>query len=543
MIAIAAGLSNVLAGRNQAPARGEAERVALIVQQCLTSAVNKIIPPIGAGFSCRRTLGKEQSGLAARFLRAVLIFMLLDGSCRAIAQQPADPVAAGNDCPKIQADWTPPEQFVWRQVCAGEAADFDEGSMYGGDLDPRKPDGWGADRALSSKFLETILVKDPFRGSLTRRGVVIVGAYVPENVDLEGASLQHPLELKKSRFDKEVDLQWVSSTSHIDLSGSKFVGALKMNGVQINADLNMSDHSEFASVALEGAHIGGSVDFGWSKVAEGLDGIAIHIAQALYLNESGQFSGVLDLSFATIGESLDLSDGTFTNYIKLADAQIGTLYFGSTKEDPPQPLARWQDNVEMNLHNAKIDVIPNMSAAWPQKLDLNGFSYRSLNDPDDPISSSQIIQWFSKQGGYSAQPYEQLALVLQNLGLTTDATDVRYLGREKEREGSKGWRYLGLTSLNWLVGYGYYPQFAIAWVILLIALGALVLRTSRQGLANGMPYGIAYSFDMLLPLIKLREWHYEINLEGWVRYYFYWQKIAGWILASFLVAGLSGLTK
>ena len=61
MIAIAAGLSNVLAGRDQAPARGEEERVALIAQHCLTSAVNKIIPPIRAGFSCRRTLGREQS--------------------------------------------------------------------------------------------------------------------------------------------------------------------------------------------------------------------------------------------------------------------------------------------------------------------------------------------------------------------------------------------------------------------------------------------------------------------------------------------------
>jgi len=57
------------------------------------------------------------------------------------------------------------------------------------------------------------------------------------------------------------------------------------------------------------------------------------------------------------------------------------------------------------------------------------------------------------------------------------------------------------------------------------------------------PYGVSYSFDLLLPIIRLREQHYCIDLAGWARYYFYIHKIMGWVLASFLVAGLSGLTK
>ena len=58
-----------------------------------------------------------------------------------------------------------------------------------------------------------------------------------------------------------------------------------------------------------------------------------------------------------------------------------------------------------------------------------------------------------------------------------------------------------------------------------------------------MPYGLVYSFDLLLPLIKLREQHYKIELAGWARYYFYLHKLMGYILASFLIASLSGLTK
>jgi hypothetical protein len=76
-----------------------------------------------------------------------------------------------------------------------------------------------------------------------------------------------------------------------------------------------------------------------------------------------------------------------------------------------------------------------------------------------------------------------------------------------------------------------------------VIIGAIVLRVSGEGPRNGMPFGLAYSFDILLPIIKLRDRHYQIDLKTWARYYFYGHKIMGFVLASFLIAGLSGLTK
>ena len=58
-----------------------------------------------------------------------------------------------------------------------------------------------------------------------------------------------------------------------------------------------------------------------------------------------------------------------------------------------------------------------------------------------------------------------------------------------------------------------------------------------------MPFGVAYSFDMLLPIVRLREEHYKTDLHGFARYYFYGHKILGYVLASFLIAGISGVTK
>ena len=57
---------------------------------------------------------------------------------------------------------------------------------------------------------------------------------------------------------------------------------------------------------------------------------------------------------------------------------------------------------------------------------------------------------------------------------------------------------------------------------------------------NKIPWGIAYSLDMLLPIIKLRDMHYEIDLSGWARYYFYAHKLAGYVLVGFPAARLGG---
>jgi hypothetical protein len=57
-----------------------------------------------------------------------------------------------------------------------------------------------------------------------------------------------------------------------------------------------------------------------------------------------------------------------------------------------------------------------------------------------------------------------------------------------------------------------------------------------------MTLGPIYALDMLLPIIRLREEHYKIELNGIARYYFYFHKLMGYLLGSFLVAGISGLT-
>jgi hypothetical protein len=48
---------------------------------------------------------------------------------------------------------------------------------------------------------------------------------------------------------------------------------------------------------------------------------------------------------------------------------------------------------------------------------------------------------------------------------------------------------------------------------------------------------------MLIPLVKLRDAHSKDDPRGLVLYYFYAHRMFGWILASFIAAGVAGLVK
>lgn len=101
-----------------------------------------------------------------------------------------------------------------------------------------------------------------------------------------------------------------------------------------------------------------------------------------------------------------------------------------------------------------------------------------------------------------------------------------------------------------LVGFGYYPQSAILWVAGFTVLGALVLRSSPKARAKGWPWCLGASLDHLLPIVELNKEFSDFfddpareRLTGWQLFYFAFHASVGFMLASFVVAGLAGLTQ
>jgi len=195
-----------------------------------------------------------------------------------------------------------------------------------------------------------------------------------------------------------------------------------------------------------------------------------------------------------------------------------------------------------------------VAECWPDKLDLNGFTYRSLGGfsaSEKDLMIYRPVEWFEgwlgKQPVYTPGPYQQLAAVLREQGQPDTADEILYAGKEEERAQSTSMGYIEATANKWFIGYGYHKFWSMYWAFGFLIAGTVLLWLSGEGRRvsrhYSLPYGIFYSFDLLLPIIRLREKHYQIDLRGWVRYYFYFHKIMGYVLGGFLIAGISGLVK
>jgi cytoskeletal protein CcmA (bactofilin family) len=364
-------------------------------------------------------------------------------------------------------------------------------------------------------------------GALSLQGSKVTGELNMNIIKVDGGLFMN----NQAKF-AEVDLTGAHVGGDLDLRGSKVTGKLIVNGLQVGSNLFMRDKAEFAEVDLTGAHVDGDVDLRGSKVAGDVNCYGLEVERQVFMG--AKFDGRIYCDIAKIKGDLDLSYGQFKQDVDLSGTQID----GSLRLSTNDQRAQWADGVTLLLRDAKVlGTIPALTDAWAPKLDLEGFTYRSVGAADD------YKDWFGRLDHYAPQPYDQLASTVQSQGNGAQATAIRYSSRERERSEAKDGAWVWLTILKWVIGYGYYPYLAVYWAIALVIMGALVLRVSGEGPRNGMPYGIAYSIDTLLPIIRLREKHSQIDLQSWPRYYFYGHRIMGYVLGFFLIAGITGLTK
>lgn len=531
-----------------------------------------------------------------------------------------DHSTCGGEPPKLGPlpKWNPQEKWVWERVSAGEMANFNQTQGYGGELDPKTMEGWTANRQLRQEFLEAILLKEPYRSAVTRKGVCIEGAWFNEHLDLMLATVICNLFLNRCRFDHavymaglkasglvsfqgskfndkvdlssaqiendlfmrngaeftEVELIGTDVGGHLDMSGSKFNDKLNMNGLKVGGTLCMRDGAEFAEVDVIGAQVVGEVDMAGSRFNGVLSMNSLKARRLIISNSilekavlldssrveshlfirSAIFSGSAQiiLNFAVIGANLDLSGSTLTG-VSLIGANIrGSLVLGQRHQHNQTTFpARWQTGAKLTLNDTSVGALQDLESAWPNDVDLEGFRYRRLGGlgPDSTTNMAMrdvawLKGWLSKQKRYSPSPYEQLASVLVNAGQREKANEILYASRERERkETSLRWRTrLWLTLQRMFIGYGYRVHYSLYWVLGFVVLGVVVLQIAYRVPARLLD-DIFYSIDLLLPIIDLDKRFSEITLNGWAKYYFYVHKMMGYVLASFIIAGLSGLTK
>ncbi|MCH9011835.1 MAG: hypothetical protein IIA68_02080 [Proteobacteria bacterium] len=338
----------------------------------------------------------------------------------------------------------------------------------------------------------------------------------------------------------------------------------------MGSSLLMSGGAEFGEVILVGAKIGGQLDMSGSKFTGKLNMEAAEIGGYLLMSD-GQFDEPVSLIFATIDSGLNLSGATVASLDMTGTRVNGELHLGSGNS----PAVAWRENSRLILRNTVVEALQDREESWKGvQLELDGFTYSRLGgfgaEAGRDLASRKaqwFIDWLAKDESFSPQPYQQLASVLRAAGQTTKANAVLYAGRERERGEAQGRKRLGMTMLSfkWLVmtmlmvtiGYGLGGRYfrALWWVAGFVLLGLAILSVvpwpADIPQSKDIFWIFACSLDLLLPIVELNKEHSTFVMEtlgsapatAWVKYYFYVHKIVGWVLGSFLIAGLAGLTQ
>ncbi|MFJ4269133.1 membrane-associated oxidoreductase [Streptomyces coelicoflavus] len=482
-------------------------------------------------------------------------------------------------------DLTPAESRLWRAFASGADVDFRAaaGSTAADSDDPADGGTWGPERTVRASVLRSLLLDGP-REEGRVAALSLAGARVTGQLDLQYATVDHPVRLRHCHFDeaprfygarlRELNLSesmlpgLISHAVRVEgvlrltrarfdgmvrLAGAEITGSLYLEGARIEApdtegpvlqlnqavlgaDLWAPGMRTVGEVRLTGARVAGTVNLN-DTVLDRPGGTALQgetlAAEADVLMRRADVRGRLELRGARIPGRLDLSHARLANpggtALRASSCVIGELWL---REGPAV-------RGTLNLRRTQVDVLflqPEMVPAWVQ---LNDLTYTSLI-PHEP--AGRRLPMLEKGDSYLPFTYEQLTAAYRRIG-DDDAARLVQLAKQRRQRRTLPWygRLWGHLQ-DVAVGYGFRPLRAGGWLLSLLAVGSVAYGLHRPPPlkpAEAPDFNpVFYTLDLLLPVISFGQ-ESAFAPEGGYQALSYVLILMGWILATTVVAGVT----
>jgi hypothetical protein len=525
---------------------------------------------------------------------------------------------APTDLPQPALEWSDTEKWVWFEL-VGVARKIVSLDRHCLDAHPDPKDGKDAGwrnecRTLSPRFLRDLLTRTPWQEAVPYGGVLIDGVWIDGDLDLENAKLVRAVTLVDSRVEGKIILQRARTDSLISLIGTFVAGEFNGNGLQSGSDLLLRSGSTFAqrvalrgakigglvdlsgatvdgqlegdyleahdvfirsdethkasfkNVVLRGAQIGGEVSFVGATVEGQLDGDYLEAHDLFMRSDSttvtATFAGPLYLVFARIGGNLEL-EGARLGDFDLSGASVdGVFELGTAGGKHTEWRKKDGKPSTLMLRYAHIGDLSDEENAWPAygHLQIDGLVFSRLG-------TSMVrrgMEWWDKKWArldkrFSTTPYTQLSATLLAMGDPEASNEIRYLGRERERDAAWSedmWGTWLVLTLVWAVaGYaiGIYTFVVLVLVSLFTLAGAAVLWFTVPTVRHqrrSPHWCVGASLSRLLPVIEINKEFTDFfhdpdrtRLNEWQFYTFSALGVIGWVLVGILIAAMSGLTQ
>ena len=382
------------------------------------------------------------------------------------------------------------------------------------------------------------------------RAVVIRGCHLP---GLKGHLLrvQGHLDLRQSVVRGRLGLVRATVTGELRLNGAHLINpgdwALFAGGIVIESAFfgrytNRADVPLVVDggIRLAGARVLGGLFFDGVTVSNP-GGIALHgdnlaVFGRMSCGDGFGVEGDLQMPRARVDGEL-----SFAGAHLLDAASVLTLTNTSVTDlnlRAAEPIASVVD-----LRHARCDVLRDEYASWPSRVALDGLEYQTIDSDTRGLRVASRLAWLGRdRDGYRSQPYEQLATWYRRHGADGDARRILLAKqRRRRRELRLPARVVGRV-LEWTVGYGYRPWRAALWLLVALGIGTAVFTswppTPDPSHAGRHFDAVMYSLDLLVPIGTFGQRDAFVP-HGNTRWVAYGLIVAGWLLATALIAGVS----
>lgn len=408
-----------------------------------------------------------------------------------------------------------------------------------------------------------------FDGSIFNEALVMNGVQVGRYLNARGATLKS-MDLRSARVDGSVYFTGIKLNGNLNLRRASITQSLAIDSPvhytrPDNLNRSIPGYASGARIGgrliLDGADIGGLMDLRGSVFKSVVNIRRAKLGKSLLARSGATFMNDFILQAVEVGGIVDLTGSRFEGGVDLSNSTISEdLAIGkdvsTASWSASIPCTSWAGGTSIRLTNAQIYALRDSPcdevslSHWPSKTLLTGLRYSLLsgaNQADASVVASRdadwLIRWLGLQREYSPDPYRQMADVLTTFGYLESARKVLIASKDREFAEAKNYLRKFTLGTQWLfIHYGYGFWRVAAWMLFFVALGGEVLRRSNQRPdLDTVVARMFYSFDRLIPVVKLSESHFQPELTGGTRHYFFVHTIAGFVLAAYLIAGLTGV--
>ncbi|MEU7529385.1 hypothetical protein AB0A74_26915 [Saccharothrix sp. NPDC042600] len=380
------------------------------------------------------------------------------------------------------------------------------------------------------------------RQAFFRGQIRMVDLQVKGSLTLDGSALDNP------RADAVL-----GNRSHIGSNLTarevEVTGGLELRGVQIGANLDLRGSRITQPGRYRHMPAGKpSLDVGGGTIGRDLicaGGAKEFVAHGGVRARRAQVGRMANFNGAVLGDKLD------SHALNALGLQVQELVL--TPVSPPRG--------DVTLRQVRCTSLDDNETFWSATgwIDLEEFRYDSLRNPIDLRDDDEVdrrLRWLRQamRRSYRPGPYDQFAEMLRACGNDEHAATVLVeKQRLRYRAVAEGRRWLRPLVLLWswlqrsMVGYGYRPARALAWLVVSWVLGSVWFSVGPPleviNSDDRLPWNPwLFTIDLVVPIVDFgnkNRW----QLAGASQWIGAGLIVTGWVLATTVAAGLTRMLK